>query len=482
MHKPALLSFAALFASAPALATTPTHYTIDFDTEVEDSRPGEYFVVSTTFGDVKVSSPDASATNPLNFFDAECLPGGTKSDCSGNDPDLFAPDQGLVLILQDESNHTEADDEDAPVLFEFDFSQVNCADVRIKGFWAIDATDTDYDVGNGLVSAGFGNLEDGDDARWTGSELLNGDVFAIELADSGAIDDIEFECVNPPGNDSFIKFDPAAQSILQGESGFNFHLQMGNPGGMPNAAWPSTSQLVCDIAPIEAHGLMVDVPGVNSGRFNAPTVVDYAPEGWHDALVFDGLAQSVINGQYFDVNIPADTSNLPTGDYELECGLFVPGATDKFVTFELNIRTNSNQNGGPVNSTDTDAYIAFPSSSVDSHANFWYDTLYTNVNYGNETTVTIDGAEIECDLATTGDAEIISATGHGAFSSVVISNHGTRVTFSGSQTLQSYQNRNAQIVIDGLYNDTNTTLDCAISYPNGTHTVVENDVLTIVNN
>ncbi|MEN0064252.1 MAG: hypothetical protein AAGA48_19025 [Myxococcota bacterium] len=458
----AILFGCALLISSSAAAN---EIVIDFEGIAPDTRVdanASPLVISTSQGNVEIDAPDTNtAVNPLNIFDADCG-GGDASNCTGNDPDLFAPQQGNVLIVQDETNASQPDDEDAAATFFFDFSHLACEEIEVLGFVSIDATGTSYSTDPSALpgmftDANLGNLEDGYVGTFTGVIPLPYDIFQLRIDDSGAIDDIKINCI--PENDSFLKFDPAAQSILAGQAGFNFHLQMGNPGGFPNAAW-SDAELACDTQPLEDLGLVIDLPGINLGRFaNVATDV-----GVDSELVLSGLAQPVINGQFFDVNIPADTSGLATGDYQLDCTLYVPGAAPYTATFDLNIRTQGNQSGGPVNQ-DTEAEIGFTQSSpVNSNASQWYDTLHVPVEYSNLMPNTIDGHEITCVLSTTGDAYITNAQAWGGFSTVSVSADGTTATFSGATTLQSFQNRNLQLVIDGLYQDTNTSVTCTIDW------------------
>lgn len=86
---------------------------IDFD----DGTTGSIFA-SDTFGGLVTASAISNPTNKLALFDAEC--GGAPSGCSGNDPDLFKPGQGNVLIIQ-ENHGSEPDDDAGGGTFVFDF-------------------------------------------------------------------------------------------------------------------------------------------------------------------------------------------------------------------------------------------------------------------------------------------------------------------------------------------------------------------------
>ena len=284
--------------------------------------------------------------------------------------------------------------------------------------------------------------------------------------------DLELVCEPPENdNDSFLKFDPAAQSILAGENGFNFHLQMGNPGGMPDAPW-NYAALVCDANDILDGGISIDVGGINKGAFANASL----NEGT-GILTISGLDNPVQNGQYFDVNIPADTSGMGTGDYQFPCTLQVPGAPDYDAVFDLNIRTQDNQDGGSVNGAGGNAYIQFNGgSSVNSNANQWYDSLYIDLQYGNESDVTLTGYTIDCTIA--GGAKFIQANSHGGFSTNSVSADGLSVHFSGPQSLQNYQGRNLQLVVDELYGNTPGTVECTIDYTAG-GAVSESASLTI---
>jgi len=272
--------------------------------------------------------------------------------------------------------------------------------------------------------------------------------------------DLDLVCDGTPDNDSEIKFDPAAQSILAGQSGFNFHLQMGNPGGMPEAPWTDAT-LTCDFGPLT--GLVVDDAGISKGRFATST--SHPSTG---IVVLDGLTSNVINGQYFDVNIPASTAGMASGDYPtVYCDLEVPGALLATAEFDLNIRTQDNQSGGPINS-NISGFVEFYSGapSVYSNANQWYDTLHVTVNYGNTSASTIADHTIECALSTTDSdptrlpAYIIDAQAWGGFG--YVDHTDDTASFTMAKTLQPGQNRNLQIKIDDLYGDTNTELTCML--------------------
>jgi len=69
--------------------------------------------------------PDNSGLNTAMIFDAECLPGGTASDCSGEDPDLFFPGHGKTMINSEDLDSDDPDDQDFTNSFmEFDFNNI----------------------------------------------------------------------------------------------------------------------------------------------------------------------------------------------------------------------------------------------------------------------------------------------------------------------------------------------------------------------
>lgn len=137
------------------------------------------------------------------IFDGTCG-GGTEVDCTGDDPDLFAPERGNMLIVSEDGDASDPDDA-VGAKFTFDFSEFGPGAVDFYGFHHQDVEEDPvpgvghtvifYDT-SGNVSYAFDPVpEDGDAGSWPDDEtpmlpVPNVTRMEIIVAGSGAIDDL----------------------------------------------------------------------------------------------------------------------------------------------------------------------------------------------------------------------------------------------------------------------------------------------------
>ena len=151
-------------------------------------------------GFVGVFGDSADAGIPGNaamIFDAECLPGGIPSDCSGGDDDLLFPGQGNMLIITEDEDASDPDDADlVNAFFQFDFSTWGPGTVCVDSitYGDVEAKETGAQA-QVFPSGTIFPLPD------TGDNVLNTVLIGecgvvamdVTLNGSGAIDDIAIE-------------------------------------------------------------------------------------------------------------------------------------------------------------------------------------------------------------------------------------------------------------------------------------------------
>ncbi len=165
----------------------------------------------TVFG----SNPDidGGATNTAVIFDATCTPFGNAADCTGEDPDLFQPAQGNVLIIAEDLVDTTpadglVDDPDDALTgqFQFDFTGLDCASVTVNSFVYMDVEDAET-TGAQVAFTTTGSPVNVDILPSTGDggidtldvSVSNVLTMVVDLKGSGAIDDIIITCEPPNG-------------------------------------------------------------------------------------------------------------------------------------------------------------------------------------------------------------------------------------------------------------------------------------------
>ncbi|MFH2071760.1 MAG: hypothetical protein ABIJ75_02790, partial [Actinomycetota bacterium] len=149
-------------------------------------------VVSGSIGvlGVRRIAPNRSAAM---IFDGTCLPGGTARSCTGQDPDLFFPTLGNLLIVSEDGDAADPDDAEDGVI-TFDFSGFGDGSVRLESFVLADTdqrrptvswTTTTGATGSQRVAATGNN-------RWRRIDLGLDDIvgFTVDLRGAGAIDDL----------------------------------------------------------------------------------------------------------------------------------------------------------------------------------------------------------------------------------------------------------------------------------------------------
>lgn len=121
-------------AASGMVAVPAAAITIDFDLDANGNTlaPGaftgnEYASMGVHFSAITPDPDGHVLPTQLYLFDADCG-GGPASNCTGNDPDLFFPGQGNILIVQDDRDtgvQGDPDDHGAPgglIVIEFDFA------------------------------------------------------------------------------------------------------------------------------------------------------------------------------------------------------------------------------------------------------------------------------------------------------------------------------------------------------------------------
>lgn len=156
-------------------------------------------------------NPNFPANNTAMIFDATCEPGGTASDCSGGDSDLFQPSLGNVLIISEDLDSSDPDDADeAGAFFKFDFSGWGTGVVTVLSIDVLDVEDTEGGAKIELYSGGEGGvLLDTVDIPFTGDGGLatvnvgtsGVDFMRVSLNGSGAIDNIQIETEDQDGGE-----------------------------------------------------------------------------------------------------------------------------------------------------------------------------------------------------------------------------------------------------------------------------------------
>ncbi|MEO0971685.1 MAG: VPLPA-CTERM sorting domain-containing protein [Pseudomonadota bacterium] len=101
-------------------ATTAGAMTLDFDDL--GFMSGDVVTGQTLLGiTLSVANQGTTDGDPreLMLFDAEC--GGDANNCSGGDEDLFAPGEGLVLIISEDNDSADPDDSrfGGDIIFDF---------------------------------------------------------------------------------------------------------------------------------------------------------------------------------------------------------------------------------------------------------------------------------------------------------------------------------------------------------------------------
>lgn len=198
----AATSAVALLSAGPSGAA-PVQAIIDF----EDGL-GSGDIVSTLDVGLGISGDDVGSVgvmgqrsdlpgvNQAMIFDAAC--GGAAASCSGEDPDLFQPALGNVLIISEDDDRDDPDDADVGERMDFDFSGWGVGVVTVV---SIDVLDVEVDESPGVIELGgesvpIPHIGDGNVA--TVPVGLSGSALSVVLNGSGAIDNIVIEFEVPP--------------------------------------------------------------------------------------------------------------------------------------------------------------------------------------------------------------------------------------------------------------------------------------------
>lgn len=139
---------------------------------------------------------DLPGVNQAMIFDATC--GGAAASCTGEDPDLFQPALGNVLIISEDDDAADPDDADVGERMEFDFSSWGVGVVTVV---SIDVLDVEVDESPGVIELGGGSVpipHIGDGNVATVPVGLSGSALSVVLNGSGAIDNIVIEFEVPP--------------------------------------------------------------------------------------------------------------------------------------------------------------------------------------------------------------------------------------------------------------------------------------------
>ena len=227
MKARSLLALVALIAGSlfvfPSTASAATQSAvIDFEglpagTVVNSVSVGSGVSGDPISGSVAVFGDSANPninTNAAIVFDATCG-GGTPADCTGDDPDLFMPALGNVLIMAENlrdsngdglvDNPDDADLPNAP--FSFDFSGFGPGTVTVHSFDVLDIEPVEAPAlvelfGPGNVSLGVTSIPaTGDNGLGTVNLGVSGvERMMVTLNGSGAIDniDVSIEEEEPP--------------------------------------------------------------------------------------------------------------------------------------------------------------------------------------------------------------------------------------------------------------------------------------------
>jgi hypothetical protein len=131
-------------AAVPARAAT-LEATIDFEGLAEGAIVSSLSSGSGISGDAVggsvavVGAEGGAGPNAAMIFDATCTPGGTPADCTGDDPDLFFPAQGNVLIVSEDLDTTDPDDSATPgSTLSFDYSGFGPGTVTVVSLTVMD--------------------------------------------------------------------------------------------------------------------------------------------------------------------------------------------------------------------------------------------------------------------------------------------------------------------------------------------------------
>lgn len=158
-------------------------------------------------GDISVSTDSNGSVDAAIIFDATCE--GDQALCSGDDPDLYQPAQGNVLIIAENNDFSDPDDETLGGTISFDFSNftfdapgtgtVTAINVQILDVEEAGGEIRLYDSSNNLISTlaipvvGDGDIELLDLLNTAGVASMQ-----VQFAGSGATDDWRLFVQDPP--------------------------------------------------------------------------------------------------------------------------------------------------------------------------------------------------------------------------------------------------------------------------------------------
>lgn len=177
-----------------------TEYKIDFEFGVNSDlvdgelSPGDV-VEAINFEGLVVTvnaqeNPSSDGFNPDNdamIFDSSV----DEDDASGEDPDLVTEGQNNILIISEDDNADDPDDAEDGGVFVFTFSEA----VNLTSLYVRDSEFTTITSNDGTVVEQE-SLEDRGEAIVNLESMDNVTQLTVELAGSGAIDDLIFElCV-----------------------------------------------------------------------------------------------------------------------------------------------------------------------------------------------------------------------------------------------------------------------------------------------
>ena len=137
---------------------------------------------------------------PPNFgamiFDANCGGGGA-SNCSGNDDDLYQPEQGNVLIISEDGDPLDPDDSNTGGKITFDFSFFGSGAVTVESLVILDADEAiivrQFQGGVPVHTEVLSAAGHGQKALLFIDGVPGITSLEIQFAGSGAVDDIGYQ-------------------------------------------------------------------------------------------------------------------------------------------------------------------------------------------------------------------------------------------------------------------------------------------------
>lgn len=133
--------------------------------------------------------------NAAMVFDSTCGGGGS-ADCTGGDPDLYAPDLGNTMIVSEDGNSANPDDNQWGGTISFDFSNFGPGVVDIPSVTLLDTERSGkvqaFNNGDLIATSVIPVVPDG--GRSTiNLNAVDADLFVVTFIESGAVDNIVIE-------------------------------------------------------------------------------------------------------------------------------------------------------------------------------------------------------------------------------------------------------------------------------------------------